>query len=232
MTSLIPNSTCTRCQFSPFCLEPEGNSSCQHSVNNVVKQYRMLKRKEMLYLPKNKFQNFYAIQHGAVKTFESDASGKEVIRGFYFAGEILGYESIYTGRQAFSAIALEETLICEIPYHHFLELLQDKPKLQEHILFLISQRISVGSYLNAINAEQRLAAFLLDLAIRFNSAEKKSGMCLPMSRQDIGCYLRLTAETVSRILTRFQKNKLITIDHKHLQLLQPDQLQQIADGLS
>ncbi|TAK77619.1 MAG: cyclic nucleotide-binding domain-containing protein [Gammaproteobacteria bacterium] len=223
MPSSIPSYlSCTRCTFAPFCLTEE---------HRAAKQFRTLERNETLCLPKNKFQNLYVVQHGALKTYQTEADGKELIRGFYFANEILGYEAIYTGHYLFSAVALAETLVCEIPYNHFLESLQSKPALQKRILYLISRQLNVGSYLLSTTAEQRLAAFLIDLSVRLHPLEMKLEFLLPMSRQDIGNYLGLTAETISRIFSRLQKNNIVSIDHKKIHLLQPEKLKQMVDGL-
>lgn len=198
-------------------------------INRAVKQHYHLKKNEVLYLPQNTFRNIYAIQRGNLKTYQVDADGNELIRGFYFSGEVLGFEAIYTRHYLFSAVALSDSVICEIPYDNFLELLHLSPPLQKHILYLMSQQLNVGSYLFSITAEQRLAAFLIDLSYRLNPSEMQTRFLLPMSRQDIGNYLRLTAETISRLLSQFKENKIIAIDHKKIEFLQLEQLKLIAD---
>ncbi len=223
-SSLSHYSSCTSCMFTPF-------GTTEEQENLAIKQYRTLERKEVLCLPKHKFQSLYVIQHGVLKTYQAEVDGKELIRGFYFAGEILGYEAIYTGHYLFSAAALTETVVCEVPYENFLELLHSNPELQKRILYLISRQLNIGSYLVSSTAAQRLAAFLIDLSVRLHPSEIKREFILPMSRQDIGNYLRLTAETISRVFSRFQKNKIIAINHKKVYLKQPEKLKQIADGL-
>lgn len=230
-TSTSNPNICTGCTFSPFCFTEKKASKASKTAHMAVKRHRQLRRKEMLCLPKNKFQNLYVIQQGALKTYQVEADGKELIRGFYLAGEILGYEAIYTNHYLFSAVALSDTLVCEIPYDNFLELLQTRPALQKRILNSISKQLNVGSYLVSTTAEQRLAAFLLDLAARLHPSEVKLEFILPMSRQDIGNYLRLTAETISRIFSRLQKSKIVSIHHKKIRLLESEKLQHIADGL-
>lgn len=224
-------SACCDCHFVPFCAFAKATQPERPGAKGAIKHLRQLKRHEILYLPKNKFYNFYAIQKGALKTFQLEANGKELIRGFYFAGEILGYEAIATGHYLFSALALTDTLVCEIPYDNFLKIVNAKPALQKHSLYLISKQLTAGSYLAASTAEQRLAAFLLDLAKRLHPIETKLTFNLPLSRQDIGNYLRLTAETISRMFSRLQKNKILTITQKKLHILDLEKLQLIADGL-
>ncbi|MBV9575858.1 MAG: helix-turn-helix domain-containing protein [Gammaproteobacteria bacterium] len=231
MPSFNTPSTCTRCSFASFCLLTERKKNQRINVENIaIKQHRSLKRNEALFLSNNKFQNLYIIQQGALKTYRVEADGRETIRGFYFAGEMLGYEAIYTGQHLFSAISLTDTIACEIPYADFLELLHKKPLLQKQILQLMSQQLTIGSYLLLTTAKQRLAAFLIDLANRLHPLERKTEFALPMSRQDIGNYLKLTAETVSRLFSQLQKNQLIMVKQKKIYLLQPEALKQLAEG--
>lgn len=225
------HAACNWCTFSPFCIKNEDGPLLVKQENLVVKQRHYLKRKEVLCFPKTKFRNLYAIQQGAIKTFHIDASGNELIRGFYFSGEILGYEAIYTGRYLFSAVALSETIVCEIPYENFVNLLHSRPELQNRILYLMSQQLSAGFYLASATAEQRLCAFLLDLSTRLSTSGILQEFLFPMSRQDIGNYLMLTPETISRILSKLQKNKLIELDQKKIHFLRRKKIKEIADGL-
>ncbi|MCX7116667.1 MAG: helix-turn-helix domain-containing protein [Legionellales bacterium] len=204
------------------------NSPWINQINLAVKQHHHLKKHDVLCLPQTTFRNLYVIQRGILKTFQVDAEGNEVIRGFYFNGEVFGFDAIYTRHYLFSAVALSETVLCEIPYDNFLDLLHSNPILQKHMLHLISQQLSMGSYLFSITAEQRLAAFLIDLSTRLHPPEMQLSFLLPMSRQDMGNYLRLTAETISRLLSQFKKNKIITVDHKKIKFIQPEKLKLIA----
>lgn len=221
-------SACTHCTFSLFCTTEGKNTQWVKPINRVVKQHHPLQKQDVLHFPQSTFRNLYAIRCGHLKTYQIDAEGHELIQGFYFASEILGFEAIYAGHYLFSAVALSDAVVCEIPYDNFLKLLQSHPPLQKHILYLMSQRLNIGSYLFSIKAEQRLAAFLIDLSNRLEPSKTPLEFFLPISRQDIGNYLRLTAETISRLLSQFKKNQLISIDHKKIQLLQPEKLKRIA----
>lgn len=215
--------SCKNCTFSPFCLE-EGVMREQ----TPVKQHQYIKRKTALTFIKNKFQHLYVVRRGAIKAYQTDTNGNEMIRGFYFIGEVFGYDAIYTGTHRFSAVALSDTVVCQVSYYSLLELLKTKPELQKYILYLVSKQLDVGSYLISSSAEQRLAAFLLDVSSRLNPPENKNEFVLPMSRQDMGNYLRLTQETVSRLLSRMKKNNLIEIEQKKICILQPEKLKELA----
>lgn len=220
-------SFCSKCNFSSFCEIEKQKSNPTDQINTVVKHCLHLKKKEILCFSNHKFKHLYAVKQGALKAFQTGINGEEIIRGFYLSGEILGYEAICSNHYPFSVVALSDTVVCEIPYNQFLELLQLNPLLQSRILHLISQQLNIGSYLtSATTAEQRIAAFLIDLHNRLHSCDTE--FILPMSRQDIGNYLRLTAETVSRVISRFQKNKIIATNHKNIIFLQKDKLEQIA----
>lgn len=223
-----PIHPCSNCGFFPFCTIDGGIPQWINQISSAVKQQHVLKTRQILYFPQNKFHSLYAIKSGVLKTFEVDSQGNELIRGFYFAGEILGFEAIASETYLYSAIALSETIVCEIPYNHFVELLNSNPRLQKHLFYLFSQKLTLGTYLSFVTAEQRLAAFLIDLFQRLHVCEQRMEFILPMSRQDIGSYLGLTAETISRLFSQFKKNKIISIEHKNIQFLQLDQLKLIA----
>jgi CRP/FNR family transcriptional regulator len=224
---LTQSAACHCCSFTPFCLLDENSS--MNIQEPLVERRLSLHRHETLFLPDNPFEYLYTIEQGALKTYEIEPSGKELIRGFYFVGEVIGCEAIYSGRYQYTATALCDTQVCEIPYNKFLKMLHAKKELQKHILYLLSSQLNMGSYLVSSSAERRLAAFLLDLSTRLHASHVLQ-FSLPMSRQDIGNYLRLTGETISRICTRLQKNKIIAIDCKKVHLLQLDTLKKIAEG--
>lgn len=195
----------------------------------MVTARRQLARHDVLCLPKNKFQNLYAIERGALKAYQVDASGREHIHGFYFAGEVLGYKAIHTGHYLSTVVALTDTVVCEVPYEQFLERLKVKPELYKHILTLMSKQLNAGAYVDAASAEQRIAAFLIDVSQRIGGAIPLSELTLPMSRQDIGNYLGLTAETVSRVFSRLQQENVITTNRKLIQIENPAKLRQMAE---
>jgi CRP/FNR family transcriptional regulator len=215
-----------QCAFGVFCLNKD--------EVKLISKHHHLKRKEILHSANDKFKNLYAIQYGALKTYETDAAGNEVIHGLYLKNEVYGYEAIHRGHHLFSVEALSETLVCEISYHAFLELLRSKPHLLERILYLMSQQLAFDAYLKLSTAQQRLGAFLLDLSARLFITDHKNttelNFLLPVTYQDIGRYLGLATETVSRILSQFKKNKIIAINNKHIHLLQIDKLKGIAKG--
>lgn len=219
---LMLTSSCIQCSFGAFCLNK--------AQINIIKKERRLKKNELLHTDNQPFDHLYAIQCGALKTYSIDPMGNELIHGIYLKNEIYGYDAIYKKHHLFSAEALSETVVCEISYSSFLELLQKKPELLHLILYRMSQQLTFGAYLKFITAPQRLAAFILDISTRLLTEQSQSRFLLPMTYQDIGNYLGLATETISRILSQFKKNRIITIERKYIHILQTQLLTHIADG--
>lgn len=218
----LATETCQQCSFGAFCFGAE--------KSDIVTKHHHLKRKEILHMPGDVFKSFYAVQSGALKTFTTDAMSNETIHGLYLQKEVYGYDAIYTGHHVFSAEALSETVLCEIPYQSFLDLLQKKPHLLSRMLYLMSQQLTVSSYLQLITAQQKVAAFLLDLRNRLSPHSEDASFVLPMAYQDIGDYLGLATETVSRMLSLFKKKRMIEIYNKKVHLFEIKQLHSVVDG--
>lgn len=223
----LNNSNCSHCNFLPFC-EAHSGDHAAHGYSSLISHKRTLRRNDMVCTRYHKFQSLFAVESGAVKAYQVDSNGHEHIKAFYFAGEVLGYRAIHSGYYISSVVALTDSVVCEVPYERFLALLTSRPELHQHILSLISKQLGGVTYLDASSAEQRLAAFIIDVASRLHGPGARS-VKLPMSRQDIGNYLGLTAETISRTMTRLQEDGLLVADGKTLQILNPDKLQQLAE---
>lgn len=221
---------CPSCQFSSFCETEDSQRSDPKQLNSILKQRIRIKKRGVLCAPNHKFRSFYAVNKGTFKTFQMDQDGNELIRNFYFAGEILGFEAIYTQNYSFSAVALSDAIVCEIPYENFLDLLHHQCALQKRFIYLMSQQLNLGLCQNYTTADKRLAAFLVDLSLRLQPFTPTIyEITIPMSRQDIANYLRLTPETVSRTFSKFQKNKLIKIINKKVKFLKLKELHEIFE---
>ena len=217
----------------PLCTPCSLAVLCSYSKNAGVEPIsRHLKRKETLHSANDTFTHLYAIQRGALKTYETDPAGNELIRGFYFKKEVYGYDAIYQSRHHFSSMALTETVVCEISYQHFIELIRAEPEILTRSLYLMSQQLTIGSYLKYLTAQQKLTSFLLDLSLRLSTDESPSDFLLPMSYQDIGNYLGLATETISRLLSQLKHKEIISIENKHIYFIKPDELKRIAEGVS
>lgn len=181
------------------------------------------------------FRNLYAIRLGHFKTYQINPSGEQQITGFQMAGELLGMDAISADRHHCDAVALEDSEVCEIPFVQLEELFSHIPALLRHFHRIMSQEIgreqNVMLLLGNMRAEQRFAAFLVNLSSRYVARGYSStNFQLRMSREDIGNYLGLTIESISRLLSRFKKQGWIKVDKREMEILNPVFLKAIAAG--
>jgi CRP/FNR family transcriptional regulator len=204
-------------------------------LDKIIGQRRRLAKDERLYQMDEPFRNLYAIRFGHFKTYQINAAGDEQITGFQMAGELLGMDAISGDRHHCDAVALEESEVCEIPFNRLEELFGQVPALLRHFHRIMSQEITreqnVMLLLGNMRAEQRFAVFLTNLSARYSSRGfSPTRFQLRMSREDIGNYLGLTIESVSRLLSRFKKQGWVAIDKREVILLDPVMLKAMAAG--
>ncbi len=193
-------------------------------LNGLVGTYRKLKRHQTLYRSGDPFQAIYAIRAGSFKTDIWLEDGREQVTGFQMPGEIIGLDGISTGEHACGAIALQDSEVCVIAYAKLEELSHKVKGLQHQFHKVMSREIvrdhGVMRLLGSMRAEERLAAFLLNMSQRY-AARGFSGteFLLRMTREEIGSYLGLTLETVSRAFSRLHDENLISVRQKHVRVL-------------
>lgn len=229
-----PNISCSQCRLASICLPISLHIDEIDQVNKIVQRGRPLHKGDYLYRMEDDFHSVYAVRSGTIKTIAITNSGLEQVTGFYLPGEILGLDGVGSGNYTNSALALETSAICEIPFDKMDELGKEVPNLNRHLFRLLGKEINADQQLITLlsknNAEERVATLLLSISSR-NAQRNLSptSFRLPMSRADIGNYLGLTVETVSRTLTRFQKEGLIVADKKEIQITDIDALRKVAD---
>jgi CRP/FNR family transcriptional regulator, anaerobic regulatory protein len=229
--------TCSSCNLQELCLPRGLSSENMDKLDHVIKGSRPIQKNKHIFRGEDVFEAFYAVRSGSIKVYTLNESGEEQIIGFYFPGEILGFDAIEEHKHTCSAVALETTTVCSIPYNKLNEISSKIPELQDQILRLMSREITKENKLllsiNKRSAEERIATFLVSLSSRFHKLGYSSKeFNLPMSRQDIGNYLGLTIETVSRLFTKFQKNGLVKVDKKTVVIKDMQTLHSICDGFS
>lgn len=229
--------TCSNCNLQELCLPRGLNSEGMKKLDHVVKGSRPIHKDKYIFRGDDTFQAFYAVRSGSVKVYILDESGEEQIIGFYFPGEILGFDAVEEHKHSCFAVALETTTVCSIPYDKISEISKEIPELQDQMFRLMSRELSKENKLlltiSKRNAEERIATFLVSLSSRFHKlGYSATEFNLPMSRQDIGNYLGLTIETVSRLFTKFQRNGLLKIDKKSICLVDLPTLHAICNGFA
>ena len=202
--------TCAKCNLRETCLSGGVPAEDLARVENIVYARRRIRRGEHLFIAGDEFRCLYAIRAGFFKTSLVDSEGREQVTGFFMSGELLGMDGLGSGRCAGSAIALEDSDVCAMPYSLIEEIGREVPSLQRRLHSVLAREIvrdhGVMLLLGSMRAEERLAAFLLNLSKRFQRrGYSESEFHLRMTREEIGSYLGLKLETVSRLLSAFQK---------------------------
>jgi len=221
---------CSTCAFSAACLERGYDKSRLRELHVLVEHTPPFQEGAHIFREGDEFNAIAAIRAGTVKTYVTDREGREQVLGFFLPDEVVGLNAISSSRYPCNAVALETVLLCQFSFPKIATLATRMPGLQEHLFRLLSEDIGKASLLAGdFTAEERLAAFLIVLSRRYAARGLSAGRFrLPMSRTDIANYLRLAAETVSRILKRFQRDGLIRVDRREIELLDRQRLEGIA----
>ncbi len=228
-----PGISCGDCRLGELCLPIALDHSEILRLDEIVKRGRALSKGDYLYHEGDEFRAIYALRAGSFKTFKTTRDGSEQVTGLYLPGEIMGMDGISNNRHSSSAIALETGSYCEIPFHLLEELSAKIPSLQGRFFRLMGQEIvkdqEMLTLVSSNAADERVAALLLSISSR-NHRRKLSSthFRLPMTRADIGSYLGVTLETVSRVFGRLQKMDIVKVDNKEIQVLDMEALKKVA----
>jgi CRP/FNR family transcriptional regulator, anaerobic regulatory protein len=215
---------CSNCNLRELCL-PVGLSQPQlNKLDTMVSNRRSIKRGETVFHTGDPFKAVYAVRTGFFKTCVSSEDGRDQVTGFQMAGELLGLDGISTDRHACDAVALEDSQVCVIPYGQLEELTREFSDLQHQFHKIMSREIvrdhGVMMLLGSMRAEERLAIFLLNLTQRLHARGfSASALVLRMTREEIGSYLGLKLETVSRTFSKFQEDGLLEVKQRDIRIL-------------
>lgn len=228
---------CKDCSLFELCLPVGISETDLERLDKIIKRRRPVKRGEHLFHVGDPFQAIYAVRSGSIKTYAPTEDGHEQVTGFHLPGELLGLDAINGERHPCAAKALETSSVCEIPFESLEGLSVEIPTLQHQLLKVMSREISFDQSLLMLlgkkNAEERLAAMLISLSTRYQQRGFSSvEFNLSMSRNDIGNYLGLAVETVSRLFTRFQDEHILSVQRKYIRILDLERLGRLAGSSS
>ncbi|HQW19698.1 MAG TPA: fumarate/nitrate reduction transcriptional regulator Fnr [Rhodocyclaceae bacterium] len=215
---------CSRCNLRDLCLPLGLSESEVVQLDTVIGTRRRVKRQQHLYRAGEHFSSIYAIRSGFFKTDVLLEDGRHQVTGFQMAGEILGLDGIGSETHFCNAVALEDSEVCAISFALLEQLSRRIQPLQRQLHKMMSREIvrdhGVMMLLGTMRAEERLAAFLLNISQRF-AARGFSPLefHLRMTREEIGSYLGLKLETVSRTFSQFQEAGLVNVQQKHIVIL-------------
>jgi CRP/FNR family transcriptional regulator len=226
---------CSNCNLRELCL-PVGFSERElDRLDSMVAARRTVHRGDLLFRSGDAFESLYAVRTGFFKTRVTSEDGRDQVTGFQMAGELLGLDGIGSERHTCDAMALEDSQVCVIPYGQLESLSREFTDLQRQFHKIMSREIvrdhGVMLLLGSMRAEERLAAFLLNLAQRLQARGfSASSLVLRMTREEIGTYLGLKLETVSRCFSKFQDEGILQVKQRQIQVLDPGALQTIVSG--
>lgn len=228
---------CQHCGFSQLCLPYTLNDSELNKLDDIIQRKKPSHKGDYLFEAGKPLHALYAVRTGSFKTFTLSEQGEEQITGFHLPGDVIGFDAISQQQHPSYAQALETAMVCEIPFNNLDLLLDQLPKLRVQLMRLMSEDISDDHHmmllLNRKTADEKLAAFISSLAVRFGSRGfSRKEFRLTMTRGEIGNYLGLTVETISRLLGRFHKEGIIHVDGKLISIVDMEKLQFAAGMVS
>lgn len=226
---------CTTCTLHDICIPSGLDLGEMQQLDQIIDQHRRVSRDQVLYRMNDPFTTLYAIRFGQFKTYQLTADGVEQITGFHMAGEFLGMDAISKDRHQCYASALEDSEVCELPFSKLQHLFSDIPVLLRQFHRMMSQEItrdqSAMLSLGNMNADQRFALFLLNLSSRHKArGYSETSFQLRMSREEIGNYLGLRIESISRLISKFTREGRINVSHRDVELLDIVALRELGAG--
>ncbi len=225
---------CSNCNLRELCMPVGLNEQQLQRIDEVVAVRRKIKRGSTLFRNGESFTSLYAIRTGFFKTCVATEDGRDQVTGFQMTGEIIGLDGIVSDRHSCDAIALEDAEVCVMPFDQVEELSREFTTLQHHIHKIMSREIvrdhSVMLLLGSMRAEERLAAFLLNLVQRLHARGfSQSELVLRMTREEIGSYLGMKLETVSRTFSKFVEEGIIEVKQRYVHIKDTEALRQIVN---
>ena len=224
---------CSTCSLKEFCLPMTLSNNDIEILDSIIQRNKSIPKGTKVYSVGEAFTHIYAIRSGYLKSYCISESGEEQITGFHLPGEIVGLEGIHTGVHIGFSEALKSSQICSIPYNKLDSLSSEIDGLRQQVNKIMSQEITHNyellNLLNQKNADEKIAAFILNLSARETLGKGLAKeFVLPMTRTDIANYLGLALETVSRIFGKLIKKDVISVDHRKIALLDIDHLSELA----
>jgi CRP/FNR family transcriptional regulator, anaerobic regulatory protein len=226
-------SHCSTCSMRELCLPVGLGPDDLKQLDNVIGSRARLKKGESLYRAGEPFHALYAVRLGSLKTTVLAEDGREQVAGYHMLGDIIGLDGIGNDRHGCQATALEDTEVCIMPFERLEDLARKVPSLQHNLHQFLAREITrdhnVMLLLGSMRAEERLAVFLVNLSERYRRRGYSSTeFVLRMTREEIGSYLGLKLETVSRLFSRFQDEGVIQVQGRNIKVLDMPRLKELV----
>ena len=221
---------CSRCALHDRCL-PQGLSAGEtHRFEQIVTRLRPFQPREHLFRAGDEFHFIATVRTGCFKSYVTNHKGKQQVLEFAFPGDVIGLDAIHTHRQMTNVVALETSAVCWLTIESVFSMSRHLPELQAELFRVMSSRISELEFTaGQLSADERVALFLISISENFSRrGDSGSELHLAMSRYDIASYLRLAAETISRVLSRFQNDGVLRVGRNQVSICDHEKLKKIA----
>jgi len=224
---------CSACSVHDKCLRADLDAASAQRVDELVTTRIRLHKGDTLYRAGAPFMSLYAIRSGSLKTVLIAEDGRDQVAGYHMLGEVVGLDGVGNNVHECQAVALEDSEVCVLPFNRIEQVARDCAGFQHNVHRYLSREIgrmrSIMLLLGTMRADQRLATFLLDLSERYRArGYSSSEFVLRMTREEIGSYLGLKLETVSRLLSRLQQEGLIQVQGRVVKLLERSALKELV----
>lgn len=218
-----PAHCCSNCTLNRVCLPRHVAARDMHLLDWMSPVNRRVRRDAALYRSRDAFAALYAVRSGSFKSMGISNGGVSKVTGFHLPGDLIGAEGIQDDHYCYSVVALEDSEVCRVGYDRLVSSMSTVPGLQTGLLQMISADISrdrgLMLLLGAMSAEQRVVTFLLSLSRRYAALHyAPDHFVLRMTRADIGSYLGLSLETVSRIFTKLAREGCLSVNQRDIVL--------------
>ncbi|WP_038126258.1 fumarate/nitrate reduction transcriptional regulator Fnr [Thiomicrorhabdus sp. Milos-T2] len=227
------NASCLNCGLQKICFPTGLLKSDIDRLDDIVDRKSPLKKNQHLYETGQQFSSIYAIRAGVIKLYSYSDHGEEIVHGFYLPGDVVGFDGLVDKQYLYNAIALDTTSICNLPFDELSELSLKIPNLNQQLLTVMSKKMQEGRMHSELlvkrNADQRVAQFVWNMANRYkNRGYGYDEFRLSILHRDVALYLGLTPETVSRILAKFNAEKIVSWKKKEVIIYNEKKLKNIA----
>jgi CRP/FNR family transcriptional regulator len=227
--------SCQNCTLADLCLPHGMAQSEMEKLDKIVIRQQPFQPGQHLFRPGDKSHALFAVRSGALKSYCITEDGEEQVLGFTLPGELTGMDGLSGGCYSSAAMVLETSSVCELPFSKLENLCHDLPGLQKQMLNVVGREITSDQHMLMLlgkrTAEERMASFLLSLSTRYSKRNlSPTEFNLPMSRQDIGNYLGLAIETVSRLFASFQEKGILKVNRRQIVILDMDSLNGMVEA--
>lgn len=224
---------CSGCTVGDLCIAAGSDDSTLARLDDMLKVREPIEDGTVVIRRNDSFKGLLAVRDGCFKSFMTDRNGDEQVLGFHFAGELIGLDAVKSGHYRADVMALGEAALCLLDYQELLNLSACSLQLQRQLFGLFSDRLAGQNWRGTeLSAEEKIAGFLLDVSARLTErGQSGSDFTLRMSRRDIGDYLGLATETVSRVFRRLHEQGLIDVRRKRVRLVRQDDLASLAESV-